>query len=114
MIQLIGGVGQEGYSHALLRAFTEGRRGIKNIPVKSALAKMRRRIKYTFFEEIFSELIRDFDSRRSKFKGLFIYAVDGLQLTMPRTADIVKAGYTGRAVSKYRDTYMPRMYLTHA
>ena len=43
-----------------------------------------------------------------------IYACDGWQVHLPRTDDIVNAGYSGRAVSKYRESYYPRMYLVHA
>lgn len=43
-----------------------------------------------------------------------IYAVDGLELHLPRTKDLKKRGYRGRAVSHYLDTYGLRMYLCHA
>lgn len=34
--------------------------------------------------------------------------------TLPRTEDIVKNGFTGRSVSRYRESYLPRGYATHA
>ncbi len=50
---------------------------------------------------------------RRQFKGLRIYAIDGQQLTLPRTADIVNQGFHGRAVSHYRESYLPKAYFTH-
>jgi hypothetical protein len=88
--------------------------GVQDMPVKSALSQIRKRIHFTFFEELFKELLQSFESKRSTLNGLRIYAVDGVQLLLPRTADLVKHGFSGRAVSKYRDTYYPRIYLTHA
>jgi hypothetical protein len=53
-----------------------------------------------------------FDKQTSRWNNLRVYAIDGIQLLLPRSKDILKHGYTGRAVSRYRDTYYPRMYLT--
>jgi hypothetical protein len=53
------------------------------------------------------------ESNRASFKGLRIYAIDGLQLTLPRAQDIVKNGFNGRAVSRYSESHMPKGYLTH-
>ena len=82
------------------------------LPTKSALSKFRNRISYKFFEEIFFSSILKFESKTSKWNNLRVYAIDGIQLLLPRTNDIIKNGYNGRAVSRYRDTYGPRMYLT--
>ena len=51
---------------------------------------------------------------RRTWNGLYIYAVDGIQFTLPRSEDIVDAGYSGRKVSKYRESYMPKMFSTMA
>ena len=51
---------------------------------------------------------------RFTYQGLRIYAVDGLELHLPRTPDLKKHGYRGRAVSHYLDSYQLRMYLCHA
>ena len=48
------------------------------------------------------------------FKNYVIYAVDGWQFTLPRTESVVQAGYTGRAVSHLKESYMPKGFLTHA
>lgn len=84
------------------------------MPVKSALSQIRKRIHFTFFEELFKELLQSVENKRNMLNGLRIYAIDGVQLLVPRTPELIRAGFSGRAVSKYRDTYYPRMYLTHA
>jgi len=57
--------------------------------------------------------IKNFDPHRPSYKGLIIYAVDSLQVTLPRSQDIANAGYTGRARAQYRESYMPKGFLTH-
>ena len=59
-------------------------------------------------------MTKKFEPHRRVFRGLRIYAIDGQQLILPRTDDIVASGYTGRATSRYSESYMPRAYLTHA
>ncbi len=104
----MAGQNKSGYYSALLSSF-EG----EELPDKSTLTKARKRISYTFFQEILSGLLATIESSRATFKGLRIYATDGLQLTLPRTEDIVKNGFNGRAVSRYRESHMPKAYFTH-
>lgn len=84
------------------------------IPDKSALSRARQKVSFNFFQSTFESLVLSFEPRRQKFRGLRIYGVDGQQLILPRSKDIVKAGFTGKAHGKYRESYMPRGYLTHA
>lgn len=109
MIQLVGSMNKEGYDHALIKVF-----GVENAPRKGAFSWFRNQISYKFFENLFSKTIRNFDKHRPTFKGLVLYAVDGWQFTLPRSVDIVKAGYTGRKTSKHRESYMPKAFMTHA
>jgi hypothetical protein len=67
-----------------------------------------------FFKDILGGLLLDFEKKRLTYQGLKIYGIDGWQVHLPRTDDISVAGYNGRAVSKYRESYMPRMYMVHA
>lgn len=113
MITLIGGANQEGYSHALMRVWG-GKLGLKNMPAKSALCRMRKRISFLFFKDQFEKLIKKADRHRQTYLGLRIYAIDGQMLTLPRSKEIADAGFTGRAVSKYRESYYPKGFLTHA
>jgi Transposase DDE domain len=87
---------------------------VGSAPTKGALTKVRKRISYEFFKDILDKLVADFDDLRFKYQGLKIYAVDGLQLHLPRTKDLKKHGYRGRAVSGYLDSYGLCMYLCHA
>jgi len=110
IVSLIGGTNKQGYFHALVDVFGSARKS----PWKGSLSKVRSRVSFTFFQDILRKLISDFESKRRTYRGLKIYAVDGLQVHLPRTDNVVKAGYSGRAVSKYRESYTPRMYLVHA
>ncbi|MGE0527925.1 MAG: IS4 family transposase, partial [Bdellovibrionales bacterium] len=110
IIELISGTNREGYHHALIRTF--GRPSLA--PCKAALCKFRMKISFLFFKDILDHLLFDYESKRLTYQGLKIYAVDGWQVHLPRTDDIVNSGYNGRSVSKYRESYLPRMYLVHA
>ncbi len=50
---------------------------------------------------------------RHKYHGLYIYAIDGFETEIPRSDDILKAGYSGRSLGSIRQTYYPRMYMGH-
>jgi hypothetical protein len=113
MITLIGGQNHEGYTHALMKVWN-GKLGLENMPNKSALCRMRKRISYVFFKDQFKKLIKKADSHRKTYLGLVIYAIDGQMLTLPRSKGIVAAGFTGRAIGKYSESYMPKGFLTHA
>ena len=78
------------------------------------MTQVRDRISYEFFKDIFEKLLHDFEDLRCSYQGLKIYAVDGLELHLPRTKDLKRHGYRGRAVSGYLDTYGLRMYACHA
>jgi len=109
----VGSGNNEGYYHAILKAL-ERDLGIANIPTKGALAQIRKKVSYKFFQDILTELIENFEPQRQIFHGLKIYAIDGQQIILPRTPDLVEEGFTGRAIGRYRESYLPRGYLTHA
>jgi Transposase DDE domain len=108
-VRLISGTNSEGYWHALIATFS-----VTSAPAKGSLSKIRKKISYLFFKDIFEKLLSDFEDSRFTYQGLKIYAVDGLELHLPRTTDLKKHGYRGRAVMQYLDTYGLRMYLCHA
>jgi hypothetical protein len=112
MISLIGGGNFEGYDIALMKVFTG--RNSKRRPNRSAFSRMRSRISYRFFADQLTKLLSKFESIRHEYLGLRIYAIDGQMLTLPKTKDLVKEGYSGRAVSHYRESYYPKGFLTHA
>lgn len=111
IIQLISGCNGEGYHHALTKTFFGLDESIA--PSKSAFCNFRNKISYTFFKDCFEKLISEFEQVETTYLGLRIYAIDGQQLVLPRSKEIIKHGFSGRSVSKYRETYMPRGYLTH-
>jgi hypothetical protein len=112
-MQLVGGANHEGYSHALMRVWN-GKLRIENMPNKSAFCRLRGKISYRFFKDRFEQLIDQADRERRTFLGLRIYAIDGQMLTLPKSDSLVKAGFSGRAVSKYRESHYPKGFLTHA
>jgi len=109
MFQLVGSVGKEGYDHALIKVF-----GTEKAPRKSSLSQLRSKISYKFLEKILRKTLEQFSPHRPTYKGMHIYAVDGWQITLPRSKNIVDKGYTGRKTSKYKESYMPKGYITHA
>lgn len=108
VIQLVAGRNNEGYISALVRAFE----GTSVIPVKSSLSKFRKKISYKFFVSAVSELLSSF--KRPTFRGMHIYAIDGKKAYIPRSAGLERAGFQGRVLSDYRESYKLVMHLTHA
>ncbi len=84
------------------------------MPVKSSLSKIRQSISYLFFKDIFESLITDYEPLRKTFHGFYIYAIDGDQLALPRSKDLLKEGYCGYPCPNEMETHFLRMYLSHA
>jgi hypothetical protein len=108
MIQLVAGRKNEGYISALMRSF----QNTDSTPVKSSFCKFRRKISYKFFASALTQLLSSF--KRSTFRGMHIYAVDGKKAYVPRSLSLEKAGFQGKILSDYRESYHLVMYLTHA
>ena len=87
---------------------------IEDLPSKSALCQYRQKISSEFFRDLFLDVNERAQSKRRTWNGLYVYAVDGIQLTLPYSDDIVQSDYSGRKVSKYRESYMPKMFMTMA
>lgn len=113
LCSLVSGTNNCGYHSAILNSLSYFLK-IVNLPVKSALSQIRQRISYKFFQDQFYNQNEKNKLKRKTWNGLYVYAVDGLQLTLPKSDDIIKANYNGRKVSKYRESYMPKMFLTAA
>jgi len=84
------------------------------MPSKGSLTKARQRISFLFFKDIFQSLIKDFEPFRKTFRGFYIYAVDGDQLQLPCSEDILNNGYLGCPCKDGTETHYLRMYLSHA
>ena len=83
------------------------------MPSASALCQFRKKVSYLFFKESLEKLLNHGEQYAATLGGLRIYAVDGQQWILPRTEELVENGFSGRAVANYKETYMPRGYLTH-
>jgi len=59
-------------------------------------------------------IYKQFEAKRQTYRGLRLYGIDGFQIHLPRSKDIVEKGcYTGRATSSYSESHTPRMYASH-
>jgi len=113
-VHLIAGRNREGYGHALTRTWEDLSLPFVEIPVKSALTQARGRISFRFFRDIFEEQIEQFEEERPTYKGFHIYGVDGDQMSLPAASEILEHGYRGYPSPGKKETYFPRMYVTHA
>lgn len=113
LAELVSGTNKNGYTSAILNSLSQVM-GFRDLPVKSALSQIRKRISFEFFKDLFFEQNSSAKQKLKTWNSLYVYAIDGIQLTLPWAVDIVKAGYSGRKISKYRESYMPKMFVTAA
>jgi hypothetical protein len=111
--ELVCSTNNNGYSTAIIKALSKEMH-LEDLPSKSALSQYRQKISSEFFKDFFWDINERSQHLRKTWNDLYVYAVDGIQLTLPRSDDIVQAGYSGRKVSKYRESYMPKMFSTVA
>lgn len=111
--ELVCSTNNNGYSTAILNSLSK-ELPLKDLPSKSALCQYRQQISSEFFKDFFWDLNERSQALKKTWNGLYVYAVDGIQLTLPRSEDIIEVGYSGRKVSKYRESYMPKMFATMA
>ena len=105
------GTNGHGYSIAIMNALSNVF-SVNDLPHKSALSQYRKQISFEFFKDFFLDINERSNKLRKTWNGLYVYAMDGLQLTLPRSQDIIDAGYSGRKVTKYLESYMPKMFST--
>jgi len=113
LCSLVSSTNENGYDTAILNALASEIGNVK-LPGRSALSQFRKRIDYNFFKDEVETLNKKSVSKRKMWRGLYLYAIDGIQLTLPRTKDIIAENYSGRKVSKYRESYMPKMFAVGA
>ena len=107
IVRLVSGKNFEGYFHVLDEVFEALPR---NPVTPSALSQMRKRVSYRFFRDAFTGTARQAQALARTFRGKRIYAMDGFELHLPRTTDVLKQGFEGRWVSQHRQQYYPTMY----
>ena len=110
---MVSSTNEDGYDSAILKSLADSF-DVKELPTKGALSQFRKRIHSHFFRDEVYKLNRKSERHRKKWKGLHLYAIDGIQFTLPRTLDILQKDYSGRKVSKYRESYMPKMFAVGA
>lgn len=113
MISLVATPAASSYFSSIISSFITKHQ--RSMLTASALCQLRGKICFSYFKTAF-ESLRDYivTQRSALWKGLEVVAVDGMGLTLPRTKDLVKKGYNGRAVSKWRESYLPRGYMVMA
>lgn len=111
MFHLVAGANHEGYDHALMNVFDCERE--QKAPHRSSFCKIRRQIKWAYFHDIFYQLIRGIDLHRTTFHGLTLYAIDGHQINLPRTRDLLKSGFCGYPLENGEETYLLKGYMCH-
>jgi Transposase DDE domain len=114
VLNLVTSTNREGYSFALQSAWSSLGKNLYQTPVKSSLSEARDKVSYTFFSDIFSEDLSRFKRGKKTHRGYCINAVDGSDLDLPASEDVLSAGYRGSAWSKEYETYYPKMYVVHA
>jgi hypothetical protein len=78
------------------------------MPAKGSLTKIRQSISYLFFKDLFDSLIKNYEPYRKMFRGFYIYAIDGDQLAIPCSEDILNHGYRGCPCPDKTETHYPR------
>jgi hypothetical protein len=92
LAKLVGGTNGEGYTISLDRAFDDILPD-KTPPTKSALSQFRQSINFSFFEDQFSSIVVGWHQDRPKWKGLYFTAVDGDNVCLPCSDEVLEAGY---------------------
>lgn len=110
IICLVAGKNREGYLSSLLSVFREHN---YIVPSKAALCLFRKRISYRFFRDLLFLFLQRSNNLRRTYNGYYIYAIDGFETEIPRSEEILKAGYSGRSLGSIRQTYYPRLYMSH-
>lgn len=109
MVNLVVGTNLSGMAIALMNVFAVSQ---KQLPVwASSFCRARKRVHLSWFMELFQSLLVHCEKEFATFDGLRVFAIDGQQMQLQRTKDIVKQGYNGRCVGPYKETYLPRGFL---
>lgn len=82
------------------------------MPVKSSLSEARSEVSSDFFKDSYREQSKAIQPKLPRLRGFQIHAVDGDQLELPATQDVLNAGYRGFFCKDNQETHYPRMYYT--
>ena len=112
LVYLIASPKQTGYLSAMRKTWGLYDSEIETLPSKSSLSEARCEISFEFFKDSHEEQIRSIRPKLPKIKGLRLYAVDGDQLELPASEDILSYDYRGFICKNGKETHYPRMYCT--
>lgn len=107
----MGATNNDGYTIALDQLADELPEGV-TVATKSALSQFRKTISYQFFSDLYHQIITGWFSERPTWKGFYVSAIDGDDVSLPATQDVVDSGYRGTPVRGKRETYYPTAYTT--
>lgn len=114
ILRLATGTNGEGYFHALQRTWSDTNQPLKGVVSKSSLCEFRDRVDYKFFEDIFRQGVSAHKNHRRTYRGFHVYAIDGDQLELPASSDVLKNGYRGWQFANNQETHYPKMYAAQA
>ena len=83
-------------------------------PTKSSLSEARSKVCHSFFRDIYEADLLRLSEDRKTYRGFYIYAVDGDDLNLPCSPQILAEGYHGWCFNKSFETYYPKMYTVYA
>jgi hypothetical protein len=85
---------------------------LKEMPSKSSLSEARAEISYSFFKDSYNEQVKNILPTLPKVRGFSVYGIDGDQLELPLSSDVLGAEYRGYFCKNNMETHYPRMYYT--
>lgn len=114
VLHLASSTNNEGYFTALHRTWSKQGLSLKYTPSKSSLSEYREKVSSNFFRDVFNKDLKRTESTRKKFRGFYIYAIDGDHLDVPVSKNVLDSGYRGFPFSAKQETYYPKMYTAQA
>ncbi len=110
VLHLASGANGDGYFHALRRTWSDTGQRLNNVVAKSSLSEFRDKVSFKFFEDIFRQGLADHQKSRRTYRGFYIYAIDGDQLELPASRNVLENGYRGWRFANKFETHYPKMY----
>lgn len=112
LVYLISAAKQTGYLSAMRKTWGLFETDLETLPAKSSLSEARAEVSFEFFRDSYLEQAKLIRAKLPKIKGFRLYAVDGDQLELPASEDILSYGYRGFICKNGKETHYPRMYYT--
>jgi hypothetical protein len=110
VLHLASSTNKDGYLTSLRRTWENfGFKGSQT-PSVSSLSEYREKVRFDFFKDIFENDLEQFEPSRKMFRGHYVYAIDGDQLDLPSSPNVLAKGYRGKKHSKVYETHYPKLY----